>query len=36
VTLNELEAEIWTPKLPLEPGQSRTFTHTLTVSSTEE
>jgi len=30
-TLNELEAEIWTPKLHMEPGESRTFSHTITV-----
>lgn len=28
---NELEAEIWTAKLHLEPGQSRTFSHSITV-----
>ena len=30
-TLNELEAEIWTPKLQFEAGESKTFTHTLQI-----
>lgn len=31
--LEELEAEIWTPKIPMAPGDSRTFRHSLEVSA---
>ncbi|GEM_PF-193549 len=32
VTQNELEAEVWTGKLHIEPGESRTFSHSITIN----